>query len=86
MKAVCKPRVFLQLLDRSAAQAVTFETTTRHDKGTSLTTGDARPVYSTVGWSQAAPGISGVENVTDVGRWPPWRWLFMRPTLYRLAL
>ena len=34
----------------------------------------------------SAPGISGVENVTDVDRWPPWRWLFMRPTLYRLAL
>ena len=36
--------------------------------------------------SESAPGISGVENVTDVDRWPPWRWLFMRPTLYRLAL
>ena len=48
MKAVCKPRVFLQLLDCSAAQAVTFETTTRHDKGTPPTTGDARPVYTTV--------------------------------------
>ena len=33
-----------------------------------------------------APGISGVENVTDVDRWPPWRWLFMRPTLYRLGI
>ena len=33
-----------------------------------------------------APGISGVENVTDVDRWPPWRWLFMRPTLYRLPI
>ena len=48
MKAVCKPRVFPQLLDCSAAQAVTFETTTRHDKGTSPNTGDARPVYTTV--------------------------------------
>ena len=48
MKAVCKPRLFLQLLDCSAAQAVTFETTTRHDKGTSPTTEDARPVYTTV--------------------------------------
>ena len=36
-----------QLLDCSAAQAATFETTTRHDKGTSPTTGDARPVYTT---------------------------------------
>ena len=27
---------------------VTVETTTRHDKGTSPTTGDARPVYTTV--------------------------------------
>ena len=48
MKAVCKPRVFLQLLDCSAAQAVTFETTTSHHKGTSPTMGDARPVYMTV--------------------------------------
>ena len=48
VKAVCKPRVFLQLLDCSAAQAVTSETTTRHDKGTSPTTGVARPVYATV--------------------------------------
>ena len=35
---------------------------------------------------EPAPGIAEVENVTDVDRWPPWRWLFMRPTLYRLAL
>ena len=42
MKAVCKPRVFLQLLDCSAAQAVIFETTTRHDKEVS------RPVYTTL--------------------------------------
>ena len=38
----------VSLLDCSAAQAVTFETTTRLDKGTSPTTGDARPVYTTV--------------------------------------
>ena len=40
----CKPRVFLQLLDCSAVLAATYETTTRHVKGTSPTTGDARPV------------------------------------------
>ena len=36
------------ILDCSAIQAVTFETTTRLDKGTSPTTGVARPVYTTV--------------------------------------
>ena len=56
VKAACKPRVFHQLLDCSAAQAVTFETTTRHDKGTSPTTGDARPVYTTVDSSQPTSG------------------------------
>ena len=54
VKAVCKPRVFIQLLDYSAAQAVTFETTIRHDKGTSPTTGDARPVYAAVGHTDTA--------------------------------
>ena len=57
MKAVCKPREFLQLLYSSAAQAATFETTTRHDKGTSLTMGVASPVYTTVmGWHPLAAG------------------------------
>ena len=66
MKAVCKPRVFLQLLDCSAAQAVIFETTTRHDKGTSPTTGDASPVYTTVIWSQKMELLLIREDFWDV--------------------